>query len=143
VGVKEATGKNDGVEVGKYLATVGLGQGYHWCAAFVKWTFAQRRVATTGTNGRADTWFPVARRIYQRPSGYVAVPQQADLFGLYYANLGRIAHVGFIDHWDQARGQAATVEGNTNDGGSRNGDGVYRKRRLIRQIYAVSKWVPA
>lgn len=39
VGVKELTGKNDGVEVESYLKSVGLGKGYAWCMAFVYWVF--------------------------------------------------------------------------------------------------------
>lgn len=34
-----------------------------------------------------------------------------------------------------------TVEGNTNEAGSREGDGVYRKRRLKNQIYKISRWI--
>jgi hypothetical protein len=33
------------------------------------------------------------------------------------------------------------VEGNTNEAGSNEGDGVYKKRRLINSIYQVANWV--
>ena len=35
IGVREATGRNDGKQVELYLKSVGLGKGYAWCAAFV------------------------------------------------------------------------------------------------------------
>jgi hypothetical protein len=89
----------------------------------------------------AMAWFPRSHTVWRRDQPRKHTPQRADLFGLYYASLRRIGHVGFIDSWDAASGYAITVEGNTNEAGSREGDGVYRKRRLIRQIYAVSDWV--
>jgi hypothetical protein len=66
-------------------------------------------------------------------------PQPADVFGLHYANLGRIGHTGILlkdegSYW-------VTVEGNTNGVGSREGDGVYSKRRRKDQITVISRWV--
>ena len=37
LGVREASGQNDGERVEQYLAYTGLGKGYAWCAAFVSW----------------------------------------------------------------------------------------------------------
>ena len=37
IGVKEATGNNDGRRVAEYLGYTGFGEGYAWCAAFVSW----------------------------------------------------------------------------------------------------------
>ncbi|SKB64206.1 CHAP domain-containing protein [Daejeonella lutea] len=66
-------------------------------------------------------------------------PGAGDVFGLYFPEKGRIAHVGFVDEWKD--GWVITVEGNTNVLGSRDGDGVYRKRRLVRSIYKVARYV--
>lgn len=60
------------------------------------------------------------------------------MFGIWFQKLGRIAHVGFIHEWGCE--WVVTVEGNTNDAGSREGDGVYMKRRINRQIYKVARW---
>ena len=68
-----------------------------------------------------------------------ATPLPGDVMGLYFAHLGRIAHVGIIYRWGEKK--VVTIEGNTNDAGSREGDGVYKKIRLTRQIYAVSNWI--
>ena len=68
-------------------------------------------------------------------------PGKADVFGIWFQNLNRIAHVGFIDEWKDDCAFCITVEGNTNDEGSREGDGVYKKRRLKSQIYKVSRWL--
>jgi hypothetical protein len=48
-------------------------------------------------------------------------------------------NVGFVDNWTSKT--VHTVEGNTNQAGSREGDGVYRKIRLTRQIYAVTRFI--
>ncbi|WP_457289316.1 hypothetical protein [Pedobacter sp. UYP24] len=65
--------------------------------------------------------------------GY-GTPQAADVFFIYFPEKKRVAHTGFIHIWGAA--YVTTVEGNTNEAGSREGDGVYRKIRLTRQIYA-------
>ncbi|MES3016614.1 MAG: hypothetical protein V4721_02495 [Bacteroidota bacterium] len=70
-----------------------------------------------------------------RPS----TPTTGDIFGLYFPEKRRIAHTGFIDQWDGT--WLITVEGNTNISGSREGDGVYRKRRLVNSIYKVARYI--
>ena len=67
------------------------------------------------------------------------IPTTGDIFGLFFPEKGRIAHVGFIDEWKDP--WVITVEGNTNVLGSREGDGVYRKRRLVRSVYKVARYV--
>jgi hypothetical protein len=57
------------------------------------------------------------------------------VFGIYYTNLKRVGHVGFIEKIDG--GSATTIEGNTNGGGSREGDGVYRKIRRLSQMHKI------
>lgn len=67
------------------------------------------------------------------------LPQKGDVFGIYFNNVKRIAHAGFVDEWGDK--YVITVEGNTNEAGSREGDGVYRKRRPISSIYQVARWL--
>jgi hypothetical protein len=133
VGVREATGHNDGIQVEKYLASTGLNQGYAWCAAFVNWTLEQNDIEGPQKAAWSPSWFPKTR-IVQKDKA-----QKGDVFGIYFRSKGRIAHVGFIDRYQGKT--VMTVEGNTNDAGSREGDGVYRKRRLTRQIYRVADWI--
>lgn len=68
-----------------------------------------------------------------------STPKTGDVFGLYFPEKRRIAHVGFIDEWNDPG--VVTVEGNTNVLGSREGDGVYRKRRLVKSVYKVARYV--
>lgn len=140
IGVREATGKNDGEAVEMFLAVTGLGKGYAWCAAFVAWAFNESGVVAS-KSAWSPSWFPTSKTIYIRGGDRNQTPQAADVFGIYFTNLKRIAHVGFVDDWQMNTSHVITVEGNTNDAGSREGDGVYRKRRLKSQVYKVSRWV--
>jgi hypothetical protein len=142
IGVMELTGKNDGKEVEAYLRSVGLGKGYPWCAAFVYWVYNECN-AKTVRSAWSPSFFPVSKTVFKRGAKNNKKPNPADVFGLYFNHLGRIAHVGIIDSWSEHH--VITIEGNTSNANSgeatREGDGVYRKRRLTRTIYAVSSWV--
>ncbi len=136
IGVREATGQNDGKAVEKYLAAAGLGKGYAWCAAFVNWVYLQNEIAGPNSPAWSPSWFPNEKVLDKR------FGLRGDVFGIYFESKGRIAHVGFLDEdFDNGKNTILTVEGNTNDAGSREGDGVYRKRRSKNQIYKVSCWL--
>lgn len=137
IGTRELSGKNDGKRVEMYLASIGLGKGFSWCAAFVSWTY-QKNGVKHPLSAWAPSFFPKKNIIYSAGKE-LSQPQTGDLFGIYYPNKKRIAHVGFIDRWTDK--YAITVEGNTNEAGSREGDGVYRKKRIKRQIYQVSRFI--
>jgi hypothetical protein len=68
----------------------------------------------------------------------VKLPANGDVFGIYFSNLKRIAHVGIVEK--RFGSWLYTIEGNTNITGSREGDGVYRKMRKIKTIKAFANW---
>lgn len=144
IGVYEATGKNDGPQVEEYLSSVGRKKGDAWCAAFVHWVLSRCDVNDIPFSGWSPSWF-TKNVIYKRGGKSNQTPQTGDVFGLYFLNLKRVAHVGFIDRWTDGSDYCITVEGNTSDANTgnatREGGGVYKKRRLKRQIYIVSRWV--
>jgi hypothetical protein len=137
IGVKEATGNNDGYQVGLFLNSAGLKEGFAWCAAFVNYCHKQACIdVPLKAQAWSPSWFPASRVISKESA------KRGDVFGLYYQHLKRIGHVGFLDEdWDDKGSTILTVEGNTNGDGSREGDGVYRKRRNKKQIYKVSSWI--
>ncbi len=137
IGVRQI-GHNTGPQVEAYLATTGLGPGYAWCAAFVAWVLTENDVPNP-KSAWSPSWFPRRNVIYELGGRYNTTPLSGDVFGIYFNNLGRIAHVGFIHRYSDKI--SVTVEGNTNDTGSRTGDGVYLKRRPTRQIYKVSRYI--
>lgn len=135
IGVREQ-GHNSGPQVKRYLRSIGLNEGYNWCMAFTHFCFDSAGVKVV-KSGWTPAWFPAQRCIVW--GGEVRqLPQPADVFGLFYRHLGRLAHGGIIESWGSV---VITIEGNTNAQGSREGSGVWRRRRLPAQIYAVSKWI--
>ncbi|MEO8887305.1 MAG: CHAP domain-containing protein [Mucilaginibacter sp.] len=138
IGVRELTGHNDGKSVEMFLRYCGLSKGEPWCAAFVCWSLGQNRIPNP-QSGYCPDLFTLKNIIWKRTQKNTIQPLPSDIFGLYFPEKGRIAHVGFIEKW--ASTTVTTVEGNTNQAGSREGDGVYRKIRLTRQIYAVTRFI--
>lgn len=140
IGVTEATGRNDGAVVESYQRVTGNRRGDAWCASFVAWCLKRTGLRVNG-NGAARSWFTPAHTVYVRSTNGIRnfnklALKRGNTGSLYYAKLGRIGHIFFIDniHGDYI----ITVEGNTNSGMSREGGGVFRLRRHIRNIYSVS-----
>ena len=129
LGVREWSGKNDGPKVETYLAAAGLKKGQPWCAAFVSWVYQQAGYLKPRT-GWSPALFPASQLVKQRKPGVV--------FGIYYQELKRIGHCGFV--LSESNDWLLTLEGNTNGGGSREGDGVYRKRRHVKAVHAYADW---
>jgi hypothetical protein len=130
MGVREATGKNDGIVVEKYLKYTGNKKGEPWCASFVSWVYGKAGFIQPKT-AWSPSLFPLARQTLN--------PKSADIFGIYFANLQRIGHCGLVEG---TRGNwIYTIEGNTNLAGSREGAGVYRKLRHKRSIKYYANWL--
>ncbi|TDQ80302.1 C40 family peptidase [Sphingobacterium yanglingense] len=125
LGVHEATGHNDGPRVEEYLRYTNLGPHHEWCAAFVSWCYGQ-----AGLEVPRSPWspalFPKARQIAKDKA------RPADVFGIYGAKAKRINHVGLIK--ELSKDYLITIEGNSNDR-------VESRRRHLRTVYAVAKWV--
>lgn len=137
VDVREASGHNDGPEVERYLASVGLHKGLSWCAAFVSY-----HLSGCGVRNPATGWSPafsgVSARIWS-PRKAIRMPMPGDVFTLWYSSLGRVGHTGFVTGFDGR--YISTVEGNTSAPGSREGDGVYARRRQLSKVYAVTNYI--
>lgn len=132
VGVRELTGHNDGPRVEAYLRIAGLKKGQPWCAAFISWVFYTGGYLYP-RSGWTPALFPAARLSSDREPG--------NLLAIYFPELKRIAHVGLIVR--QQGNWLISAEGNTNLNGSREGDGVYLKRRHRRTIYSIADWISA
>lgn len=142
VGVSEATGHNDGRSVEMYLRSVGLGKGYAWCAAFVRWCFDSAHVRTK-INGAAASCYSKSLAVYANGKT-IREPKTGDVFTLWYNSLGRIGHTGFY-HSRLNSTVFMSCEGNTGQGGavdvgSREGDGVYKKYRSFKATYAICRF---
>lgn len=134
IGVQERGGPNRGPRVDQYQEADSLpGVGYAWCAAFVQWCFKQ--AGRQLENGTASVGFLLS---WAREKGWVVSrPFKGDLVCFQFTSDNWPDHVGFVE---RVLGLGPvltlqTIEGNTSptDAGSQDeGDGVYRKRRVVR-----------
>lgn len=122
-------GSNAGTDVEKYLKSVGLGKGYSWCMAFVYWCVLEASIQLTTNNplkktgGVLEQWNTIDSK-YKKVE-----PQQGDIFIMDYGK-GQ-GHTGFVEKV-LLDGKIKTIEGNTNDDGSREGYKVCRRVREIK-----------
>jgi peptidoglycan hydrolase-like protein with peptidoglycan-binding domain len=138
-------GTNRGPRVDEYLRGVGLnpaGGSFAWCAAFVHFCFGEaairlgRRNPAVRTAGVLAHWNKAesqgARRI--RTAEASSEPQLVRPGQVFIIDYGRGAgHTGIVT--GMRSGKLLTIEGNTNDGGSREGVGVFaRHGRTIGSI---------
>lgn len=138
IGVEEAPGhKNTGKDVEKYLKSVGLGGGFSWCMAFVHWCFADaadkmgRKNPLFRTGGVLEQW-------RQRKVEFRALtPKPGDVFIMDYGK--GMGHTGIVEKVDLDI--IHTIEGNTNDDGSREGYEVCRRTRPRNKILGYLRFV--
>jgi hypothetical protein len=131
LGVKEATGRNDGERVEQYLAYVGMKKGQPWCSAYLSWCFGQ-----AGYTAPRTAWSP---GLFPQ-NRLTADLAPAVVYGIWFPDLQRIAHCGMIE---SVRSDWITgLEGNTvSTGTSRNGNGVFRRIRHKRSISKYADWI--
>lgn len=142
IGDREATGNNDGPQVEVFLASCGLGEGSPWCAAFVNWCLGQG----LGITERKECWdtenpaYCPSIHTWARLSGILHTsPQRGDVF--LYIEDGWALHTGLVTGYDAATQRFTTIEGNTNPGGSSEGDGVYARSRPSNGCYVFVRWI--
>ncbi|ARK13067.1 CHAP domain-containing protein [Fibrella sp. ES10-3-2-2] len=137
IGVSEKPpGSNKGPEVNAYLKAVGLGPGFSWCAAFLYWCFAKAATQKETKNpliktaGVMDHWNRAAPAVKisatQVRSGKATV--RPGMIGILLLDPHTGAGHTFIVESEQD-GWLTTIEGNSNNGGSREGIGVFRLKR--------------
>jgi peptidoglycan hydrolase-like protein with peptidoglycan-binding domain len=139
-GIRE-TARNRGKEVDEYVKRVGLNPtgAYSWCQAFIYWSYdeAAQKVRTQNpcvmTAGVLDHWAksPTAARVYaDKAFDDPSLIRPGAIFIVDHGS-GK-GHTGIVTK--VVDGQIGTIEGNTNQAGSREGDGVYQKTRTIGSI---------
>jgi hypothetical protein len=125
IGVEEhPRGSNRGGRVEAMLALTGLDGGYPWCAAAVcAWGLAALgKKWPLPHTADCDTLLAAGRRL-----GIIhASPQAGDVF-LRMRTASDAVHTGIVTSAES--GFWRSIEGNTNDGGSRDGYGVFARRR--------------
>lgn len=154
VGVSEEGGDNRGKYIKIYLESVGLEEGYSWCAAFIKYRLLQAakllKKQLPEEIKELNGWTPSWKAMAQKNKIWISAREASEnpssikkgyIYCFYSANRDRIYHVGIYlgpykgsedDNFD-----FEGIEGNTNaDEGIvvANGDGVFKKKRRFSQL---------
>lgn len=127
IGMKEnPKGSNWGHPVQDYLARVGLKSANPWCMAFMYWcvdeyfVWLKKKNPLPKTAGVLDMWNRVDKKMR------VAIPEVGDIFIMDFG--GGKGHTGMVETITPD-GMLHTIEGNSNDDGSREGYEVVRHTR--------------
>lgn len=155
IGVEEIPrGSNWGKDVQKYLASVGINFPASWCMAFVYWCSEEANIRIpdkTGglsnplqkTGGVLKQWNELEYRTVPLYGKYLQfkfyTPKPGDIF---IQDHGKgLGHTGIVESVEGELIQ--TIEGNTNDEGSREGFEVCRKTRKISSCVGFIRIEPA
>ncbi len=132
---EQPKGSNSGPMVDQYLASVGLKPGYAWCQAFVHWCYQEAaKVAKVPslvprTGGVAACWKTTKGRkisLAQAKDDPSLIKPGYQFVLLFHGGVG---HTGIVE---RVEGNVIhTIEGNSNDDGSREGYEVVRHTRVI------------
>ena len=143
IGVRE-TKKNGGTKIEEYQRSTWLPIGpWAWCAAFVCWCVEQTMFGEKYTFPRPETagawdfekWCLSVNNSVKLYKPHGGIIKKGDIVVFTFSHIG-IA-VSDVDK----NGIVQTIEGNTDSDGSREGDGVYRKRRHISKIRSAIRFM--
>lgn len=139
---EEPKGSNTGSMVNQYLASVGLKPGFPWCAAFVYYIFDQitkklnvkNQLPKTG--GVMTMWNksdPNLRIDIKNAKANLELIKPGQIFIMTRPGKG-LGHTGIVIGVDRAKREFISIEGNTNDQQSGEGDRVGVNRRKIDKL---------
>lgn len=126
---EDPKGSNWGYPVQMYLNSVGINFPSAWCMAFVYWCFNEAAKEPGYANPVYKTGGVMVQ--WSKSEKYrVKDPQPGDVFIMSFGK--GLGHTGFVESVD--KNFIYTVEGNTNDDGSREGYEVARRKRAKSSI---------
>jgi hypothetical protein len=145
LGIREIPeGSNRGKMIDIYNRHVDIPLGSPYCAAFVSYN-----LDSVGVDNPRSGWSPnyALKKdiIYKAKNTNNKSLKACDVVTYYYSNLKRVGHTGFYLKTD-VNGYIITVEANTNSSGAfgtieREGSGVYKKKRELSKIYAITRYI--
>lgn len=128
--VEVPRGSNCGPDVERYLRSVGVEPGEPWCAAFVSCMLLDSGAARASLPEEAASvhgWLDWATR-----NGFVRTSPARGYAGLIIEG-PTTGHMVLVN--GLLLSGVRTIEGNTNDDGSRDGYGVFRRSRVDSQFH--------
>lgn len=135
VGVEEVPrGSNDGERVREYLAAAGIKVPAPWCMAFVYWVLQKACVTGVPRTAHCATMWNEAK---EKRTCCINNVKRGDVFiQIFPSGSG---HTGFVEYVDGDT--IYTIEGNTNDSGSREGYEVCRRKRNINEVKGFLRFI--
>lgn len=143
--MEQPMGSNRGPEIDQFLRSTGKNPAtgsYAWCAAFVYWCFNEAAKKALMDNpvirtaGVMDHWNKAGQRQIPRLLMNDAFNDPGKIkpgFLFVISSGGGLGHIGIVEQINA--GLLTTIEGNTNNNGSREGIGVFRREsRKVSQI---------
>jgi hypothetical protein len=125
---EEPIGSNWGKPIQDYLKCVGINFPASWCMAFVYWCFNE---VSNGENPLIKTGGVLHQwNTSDKKYRVVGEPQKGDIFIMDFGK--GLGHTGIVEKVDE--NFIYTIEGNTNDTGSREGIMVCKKQRPRTKI---------
>ena len=127
IGVKELT-RNSSPEIDGWLKRVGVGSGNPWCAAFA-WCVLDDAIKALGCTNHLPPTASVHKlfTMAHQHHAWWTDPTPGVIFGIDHG--GGLGHCGIVLDVDGVK--LATIEGNTNEAGSREGNAVVVKQRNV------------
>ncbi len=134
IGVEEVPrGSNWGPEVKMFLASIGIPFPASWCLAFVYWCFQQAAEGSSFANPMMKTGSVMQQWDTIDPMFKVAADAPVLPGDIFIQDHGHgTGHTGIVEKVEGA--VLHTIEGNTNDTGSREGYEVCRKIRAAASM---------
>lgn len=133
---------NRSPEIDTYNRNVKAPLGSKWCASFVSYNLTYFGIPNP--NSAWSPSFSAAKDVIWKPKMKTALtPDTGDVVSYYNAKLKRVYHVGVFGYFDK-NGVPIVYEGNTSGGFGgvdNDGDGVYKKKRDLNKIYAISRYI--
>lgn len=106
-----------------------------WCATFVQWCYWQVGIEVPPGARSASCLASVTA--YKKAGRFTEYPV---IGGQIFFGKNGGTHTGLVYDYDDT--YVRTIEGNTNDTGSAEGDGVYLKKRVRRDDYVFGYGIP-
>ncbi len=140
IGHQEDLGPNDGLVIRCIRDAFDIPKPCPWCGLFVAWILLRaynlrdRRELRVALRFSSPFYVDSTRDWYDQAKArdmLTDAPEPGDLFLLLNAR-SVPHHIGFVTSVPDDDGRFGTLEGNTNAGGSVDGDGVYRRTRNKR-----------
>jgi len=133
-------GVNRGEVVEAFLRSQGGKPGMPWCVAFAAWVY-ETACKLYGERCVVDAQLSCSELYAEAQKAKRIIPAAEARTGDFFLIRGGPTgwqHIGVISQPVDAEGYLTTIEGNTNEAGSAEGDGIHKRRRKIGLGVAIS-----